>query len=98
MKLRFTRPALADLESVLDHIATQSPHGASKVHARIQAVINLLLLHPNIGSRTYDPSIRRMTTPPYPYLIFYEPTDDELIIHAVRHGARDPQGMPGSSS
>jgi len=27
---------------------------------------------------------------PYPYLIFYEATDAEIIIHAVRHGAREP--------
>jgi toxin ParE1/3/4 len=31
-----------------------------------------------------------MTTTPYPYLIFYEATDAEIIIHAVRHGARNP--------
>ena len=30
-----------------------------------------------------------MTTTPYPYLIFYEATDTEIIIHAVRHGACD---------
>jgi len=29
-------------------------------------------------------------------LIFYEITGDEIIIHAVRHGARDPSGMPGA--
>jgi toxin ParE1/3/4 len=42
---------------------------------------------------TEDPSIRRMTTTPFPYLIFYEPKADEIIIHAVRHSARDPAGM-----
>jgi toxin ParE1/3/4 len=31
-----------------------------------------------------------MTTTPYRYLIFYEATNAEIIIHAVRHGARDP--------
>ena len=46
---------------------------------------------------TDDPSIRRMTTSPYPYLIFYEPTETEIIIHAVRHGARDPSDAPGSA-
>lgn len=39
---------------------------------------------------TDDPTIRRITTTPYPYLIFYEVTDAEIMIHAVRHGARDP--------
>jgi toxin ParE1/3/4 len=47
--------------------------------------------------RTSDPAIRRVTTTPYPYLIFYEATETEIIIHAIRHGARDPSGMPGSA-
>jgi plasmid stabilization system protein ParE len=38
-----------------------------------------------------------MTITPYPYLIFYEATNDEIIIHAVRHGARDPSNNPGSA-
>jgi len=36
-----------------------------------------------------------MTTSPYPYLIFYEATNDAIVIHAIRHAARDPSGMPG---
>jgi len=37
-----------------------------------------------------------MTTTPYPYLVFYEATEAEIIIHAVRHGARDSSDNPGS--
>jgi toxin ParE1/3/4 len=96
VKLRYTLPALADLNSVLDYIAAYSPQGARRVQARIQAIINLLLLHPGIGTRTDDPTIRRMTALPYPYLIFYEVTETEIVIHAVRHAARDPAGMPGA--
>jgi hypothetical protein len=58
---------------------------------------DLLLQHPNIRTRTSDPAIRRMTTTPYPYLVFFEAADTEIIIHAVRHAARDPSGMPGSA-
>jgi toxin ParE1/3/4 len=96
LKLRYTRPALADLAAILDDIDRRSPQGARRVKARIQTIINLLLLHPLIGTRTDNPAIRRMTALPYPYLVFYEPTADELIIHAVRHGARDPESMPGT--
>jgi len=39
-----------------------------------------------------------MTTSPYPYLIFYEVTDSEVIVHAVRHGARDQSNMPGAAT
>jgi hypothetical protein len=49
-----------------------------------------------MGVRTEDPTIRRATTSPYPYLVFYEVTEAEIVIHAVRHAARDPAGMPGS--
>ena len=96
MRLRYTLPALADLNEVLDYIAARSPQGARRVQGRIQAIIDLLLVHPNIGTRTDDPAIRRMTIVPYPYLIFYEVTEAEIIIHAVRHAARDPSGMPGA--
>jgi toxin ParE1/3/4 len=37
-----------------------------------------------------------MTALPYPYLIFYEVTETEIVIHAVRYAARDPAGMPGA--
>jgi toxin ParE1/3/4 len=97
VKLRYTLPALADLSAILDYIAAHSPQGARRVQARIKALTDLLLLHPHIGRRTNDPAIRRMTTTPYLYLVFYETTETEIIIHAVRHAARDPSGMPGSA-
>ena len=43
-----------------------------------------------LGTRTDDPEIRRMIVLPYPYAVLYEATDDELIIHAVRHTSRKP--------
>jgi toxin ParE1/3/4 len=90
MKLRYTLPALADLAAILEYIADRSPQGAARIHSRIRAVTDLLLRYPLAGAVTDDPTIRRLTTTPYPYLIFYETTDEEVIIHAVRHGARDP--------
>jgi len=97
LKLRYTLPALADLGAILNYIAAHSPQGARRVQARIQTVTDLLLLHPHIGRRTNDPAIRRMTATPYPYLVFYETTVTEIIIHAFRHAARRPSGMPGSA-
>lgn len=97
VKLRYTLPALADLNSILDYVAAHSPQGARRIQVRIQTIIDLLLIHPHIGTRTDDPVIRRLTTPPYPYVVFYEATEAEIIIHAVRHAARDPSGMPGAA-
>jgi toxin ParE1/3/4 len=40
LKLRYTLPALADLESILNYIAAHSPQGTDRVKARIQAIID----------------------------------------------------------
>ena len=98
MRLRFTGPALADLDSIFEYIVARSPSGSRRVQARIKAVVDLLRMHPLIGTKTDDPVIRRMTTAPYPYSVFYEVGHDEIIVHAVRHDARDPSGMPGSGA
>jgi plasmid stabilization system protein ParE len=97
VRLRYTLPALADLSSILDYIAARSPQGARCVQGRIQTLIDLLLKHPRMGVRTEDPVIRRLTTSPHPYLVFYEVTEEEVVIHAVRHAARNPSGMPGTT-
>jgi toxin ParE1/3/4 len=97
VRIRYTRPALADLDATLHYIAAHSPQGAKRVQSRIQAFIGLLAAHPLIGTRTDDSSIRRLPTSPYPYLIFYEVAEDEIIIHAIRHTARNPSSMPGST-
>jgi len=97
VKVRYTLPALADLNAILDYIAAHSPQGAKRVQARIQSIIDLLSLYPFVGARMDDPTMRRLPTPPYPFLVFYEVTETEIIVHAVRHAARDPSRMPGSA-
>jgi plasmid stabilization system protein ParE len=94
MKLRFTRPALADLENILDYVAEQSPKAARHIQARIHAIFDLIAQQPRIGVQTDDPTLRRAVTVPYPYLIFYEVAGQDIIVHAIRHGARAPETMP----
>jgi plasmid stabilization system protein ParE len=57
VKLRYTLPALAELNSILDYIAAHSPRGAKRVQRRLQSIVDLLLAHPDIGIRTDDPAI-----------------------------------------
>jgi plasmid stabilization system protein ParE len=95
MRLRYTLPALADLQSILEYVQQHSPQGARSIQARIKLVADLLLRHPRVGVQTADPAIRRINTAPYPYLIFYEVAGEEIIVHAIRHGSRNPAGMPG---
>ncbi|MFZ3180227.1 MAG: type II toxin-antitoxin system RelE/ParE family toxin [Methylocystis silviterrae] len=90
MKLRYTLRAATELEEVLSFIDERSPQGARGVKSRIQAMTALLLQHPQAGHLTSKSGIRRMVVYPYPYLIFYRPTETEIIIHGIRHSARRP--------
>lgn len=96
MKLRYTLRGAAELDEILTYIEERSPQGARHVQARIQAIINLLLQYPHAGQPTSNGRLRRVVASPYPYLIFYQVADDEIIIHAVRHASRGPSSMPGS--
>lgn len=97
MKVRYTLPALADLDAIVEYIAARSQQGARRVKARLNSLIEILPIHPRMGMRTDDPAIRRLTITPFPYLVFYEATAEEIIIHAIRHSARRPSAMPGSA-
>lgn len=97
MRLRYTRRALADLKDIAGYLDPRSPQGARNVSRRIKTLIEQLPQTPHLGKRTDEPGIRRLAATPYPYLIFYEVTEDSITIHAVRHGARNPAGAPRPS-
>jgi plasmid stabilization system protein ParE len=88
VKLRYTLRGATELNQILDYIETQSPQGARHVQARIKAIIDLLLQYPRAGGLTSKAGLRRMVVSPYPFLIFYPATEDEIVIHGVRHTAR----------
>jgi len=43
-----------------------------------------LLEHPYAGQLTSNGRLRRMIVSPYPYLVYYHATEDEIVIHGVR--------------
>jgi toxin ParE1/3/4 len=95
LNLRYTPNALAELADILAYVAERSPQGARNVQARIQAITTLLLQYPLSGQLTSESGLRRIVTPPYPYLVFYETTTEEVVIIGVRHAARGPEPPRG---
>lgn len=45
---------------------------------------------PHAGQVAGRKGLRRMVASTYPYLIFYQIREDEIVIHGVRHAARRP--------
>ena len=49
MRIRWTRPALADSEAIGDFIARDNPAAAEKIVASLIASVDALRRHPNLG-------------------------------------------------
>ena len=90
MKIRYTRRAASDLASILAYVEQQSPRGAANVRARLFSVIAALTQQPRMGRLTRKRNVRRVIATPYPYLVFYRATANEIIIDSVQHAVRQP--------
>lgn len=90
MIIRYTRPAAKQLEAILDYIAAHSPQGAGNVFDRLDETLALIAAQPDIGRATNRAGFRRVNLYPYPYAILYRPHAAEIVIHAIRHTARQP--------
>jgi len=84
--VRFNRGALADIDGIAAYIAERNPRAAAELIERFEAVANLLGQSPEIGARTERPNLRKFVAGSY--LLVYEITATEIVIHYVRHGAR----------
>lgn len=88
MRVRYSGPAAVELTELLDYITERSPQGAGRVLRRIQEVERHISRFPRLGTKTHDPALRAMFTSPYPYVILYEERQGEILIHRIRHAAR----------
>ena len=86
MKVRFNRGALADIDEILNYIADRNPKAASELLQRFEGVARLIGETPEIGIRTERANLRKFVVGSY--LLIYEIAATEIIIHYVRHGAR----------
>ena len=95
LRLRYTPLALDELDTILEYIRIHSPSGATKVAARLKELIAILPDFPYSGRATTEPALRVITATPYPYLIFYEVSEQDVVIVGFRHSAQNPETFPG---
>lgn len=97
MRLRVTRRAATQIERALDYIEVESPQGANRMRERIRTFFFCRRSTLTRGQATDLPGVRRLSISPYPYLIFYRVTDDEVIVQRLRHTSRRPLSASGAS-
>lgn len=89
MKLRWTRPALADLIEAQEYIAKENPQAANAVAQRVWQAAKTLRDNPAIGRVGHIEGTRERVVARTPYLIVYRLQSDVIEILRVWHGRRD---------
>lgn len=95
MRVRWTRPALADLEAIEDYIAADNPDAAYRLVGGLIDRVDRNLSHaPSLGREGRVSGTREFVTPGLPYIVVYRVREAVEII-AVRHTARKWPGAFG---
>jgi toxin ParE1/3/4 len=89
MKIRWSPTAIADLESIRDHIAEDSPAAARKIAKRIKAAVNRLGQFPLSGRAGRVPETHELVIYGTSYIAAYRIQGDEVQIAAVLHGKQN---------
>jgi toxin ParE1/3/4 len=85
----FAPLARRDIRDIADYIGAQDQAAALRIVGRIEKTIELLALRPHMGLPAMLPfsmPMRRMSVAPY--IVFYVPTEAELIVLRVLHASR----------
>jgi toxin ParE1/3/4 len=88
MRVRWTAPALRDLEAIGDFIARDNPVAASKVVARVFHRVEMLGEHPHNRRAGRVPGTRDLVVTDTPFVVPYRVHEKDVEVLAVFHGAR----------
>jgi len=88
MRVRFTRPAQADLQQIHSYVSKDDPAEASRLVARLIERAQALGDTPHEGRATDEPNARVIVVPQLRYFIFYPIAGDEVHITHIRHTSR----------
>ncbi len=88
MLIRWTRQAQADLQAAFEFIFIDSPQAALAVLDRIEASVDHLARHPEIGRAGRVETTRELVIPNTPYIVVYRHQGNVCEILAVLHASR----------
>jgi toxin ParE1/3/4 len=96
MRVRFTRPAQADLRRIHAYVSKDNPIEAARLVARLIERARTIGDTPYEGRETDEPDARIIIVPRLRYFIFYTIAGDEVHVTHIRHMSRlRPSGWQG---
>ena len=97
MRIRWTRAATADLESIANYLFEKTPEHAARLVREIYRTPSSLKNFPNRGRAGKKIGTRELVMPSLPYIIVYQVRDDIVHVRAsftVRNGGRNEARFP----
>ena len=88
MKVRWTRLALADLDSVYEYIAPDDPSAALRLMERIERAVSVLSRHLEAGRAGRIGGTRELVVSGTPFIVPYRFRRDAIQVLAVIHASR----------
>ncbi len=88
MIVRYTRQALADLDSALAWIAAERPAAAENVGKRVHEAIGSLREFPERGRPGRVRNTRELVVAGTPFVVPYRVGSQQVDVLAILHGAR----------
>ena len=90
MQVRWSRPAVEDLEQIGEWIERDNPEAARRVARTIYDECGRLKDFPDLGRASRRMAGRReLTFAPLPYVVVYQVKPDVIEISRIFHGAQD---------
>jgi toxin ParE1/3/4 len=92
MKVRYSRRATGDLQSISQYLNSRSIQGAVNVLTAIYGAIEFIRRHPEAAQVTTIAGVRGMIVRRYRFKIFYRVVESASVIEIVhvRHTSRRP--------
>ncbi len=88
MQVRWTLPAAAALDAIIDYIAQDTVEVAHSVMAYIRGAVDHLAEHPEMGSKGRVKGTRELVVPGVLYIVAYRIGDSAIQTLSVYHAAR----------
>ena len=84
--IRWTPEATADFEGIRNYIQADNPAAAARQCEEILSSIQQLKPFTNLGKSTRVYTIRQLVIPRAPYIVFYRPEANAIVLIRILHG------------
>jgi toxin ParE1/3/4 len=91
MQLKWSVPAIRDLQEAGNYVAAENPQSANKMAARMLEAVEYLLEYPGIGREGRVADTRELVVTGTPFIVIYRLRAPTVHILRVLHHARQWQ-------